>query len=178
MPIKVVRLISSGCPVQNEVGCRHKFHLHNVRIERIFARSERLCPHAFVSARDDITVFKIIATHVFSVGTNVRVDDTDVTNRNLNHINLFYLNEPRIESVHSRKDNLLLQTPPSTVFQKHIGILKIVVTHNVHARNLAWVQRFTVHCGNDSDFIFLNLSHFGNRNFKQKRVNSVRSRRD
>src|SRR3954454_15246662 len=108
--VQPVRLRFAGRPVQDDVGGRNVAHLVSVRIDRVFARVERLDPNALLAFAYEVTVPELVAGHVLAFSTQKRNDDAYMRYRHLKHVDHFDRGESRVDEIAARQEDLLLQS--------------------------------------------------------------------
>ena len=117
----------SGDPMQHEVGRRHIDDMAGVGVERIFARPERLFPHAALTAGHALAVPETFAGKVIADRPVVAHHHADVSDGHHGFRVQFNRGEPAVDEVGSIRERYIL--PPATAAggQERFGVLVVVV---------------------------------------------------
>src|SRR4030095_13779516 len=173
MLIQLVRFSAGRSPIQHQVGCRYQFHAHDVTINRIFSRTKWLSPNTLLSLAYNITMPEFNTTQVLSFFSNIGYDNTNITDGDLRHLDLFNFHKPGIQVIRSSKNNLWLQTLVTIIYEETIRILAVVMSFNILSGNSTFIKWHTIQSGDNTHHVVLNFCEVSDHHIKQESVDTI-----
>src|SRR6266496_574581 len=123
----MVRFGLAADPTQHEVDGRDQLNFHGIRIERVFAGSERRAPDTSMTGFNLFAVTERFTGRVVPGGAMIRNNDADIANRDQGlRLNL-YCPEPTVDEEGAVGQHLQLFTAFTAEREECFRILKIIV---------------------------------------------------
>src|SRR5262249_40420449 len=139
----------------DEVHGRHQLYFDSVRVQRIFARRQRLLPDSALARFDLLAIAESFTCEVFSFTSIVGDHYTDVTDRNQSLGTDLNGCKPTVDEKCSVRQHLKLFAPTASRGQKSLRVLKVVVVtiRSLYFRSndFSRFNRKTVMNSDDSD---------------------------
>src|SRR6266851_558038 len=122
-------------PVERQNRGRNHLRLITSRVDRVFARPQRLLPEAAVAWAHQRTKFEFRAAGVLCRQTDVGLDHRDLSLPHDQHRHEIHLDQKWIEIVCAVEQRIVLQADSSAVVEKGLKVLVIVVQMVLAAEN-------------------------------------------